>query len=63
MNCRIDWAFVVGAVLDGVVAGVREGMNWDDEVRALPFWDTLLCKEREMITSTRYLHVPTYLGL
>lgn len=27
MNCRIDWVVLVGVVLDGVVAGVREGIG------------------------------------
>lgn len=27
MNCRIDQVFLVGVVLDGVVAGVREGIG------------------------------------
>lgn len=35
MNCRIDRAFLVGVVLDGVVAGVREGIGMLGKVPTL----------------------------
>lgn len=54
MNCRIDWVVLVGVVLDGVVAGVREGIGMIGKVPyqvrylSLPFFgSTLLWKGRD----------------
>lgn len=53
MNCRIDWVVLVGVVLDGVVAGVREGIGMIGKVPclrylSLPFCgSTLLWKGRD----------------
>lgn len=38
MNCRIDWVVLVGVVLDGVVAGVREGIGMIRYLLSLPFF-------------------------